>query len=135
MFSFAWKSRYSVGVRALDIQHQTFMALLNDLHEAMMGGNQHDAAGPLISKLTSLAAEHFAAEESLMESTGFPGLADHRLRHQELTRKAEGFIARYKAGDKLVYGQFMYFVRDWLTRHMENEDRAYAPWLAEHGIK
>jgi len=118
----------------LDLQHQTFMALLNELHEAMMGGNQQDAAGPLISKLALLAAEHFATEERLMESTGFPGLADHRLRHQELTRKAEEFIARYMQGDKLVYGQFMYFVRDWLTRHMENEDLAYAPWLAGHGI-
>jgi hemerythrin len=34
-----------------------------------------------------------------------------------------------------AYSQFMYFLRDWFTKHMENDDREYAPWLAEHGIR
>jgi len=134
MFSFCWKSRYSVGIKVLDSQHQAFMGRLNELHEAMMGGNVNDAAGPLITTLVALAREHFATEEDLMQSTGYPGLAEHRAHHEELTAKVGEFIARYQRGDKTVYANFMYFVRDWLTRHMEKEDRDYAPWLAGHGI-
>jgi hemerythrin-like metal-binding protein len=135
MFSFNWKSRYSVGVKELDLQHQAIMDGLNELHEEMMNGNQKDAVERSINNLVSLAGEHFAAEELLMASAGFPGLADHRAKHKALSRKVEEFIARHEKGDVAAYSQFMYFVRDWFTKHMENEDREYVPWLAEHGIR
>ena len=118
----------------MDRQHQAIMDRLNELHEEMMSGNVNQAVAPLIHKLVKLAAEHFAAEEKLMESTQFPGLTDHRARHRELSRKVEEFIARHEMGDSAAYSQFMYFVRDWFIKHMEKDDHAYVPWLAEHGI-
>jgi hemerythrin len=134
MFSFNWKSRYSVGVKDLDQQHQAIMDGLNELHEEMLNGNVNDAVAPLIKNLVSLAGKHFAAEERLMASVEFPGLPDHRAKHKELSRKVEEFIARHENGDVAAYSQFMYFVRDWMTKHMENEDRDYVPWLAGHGV-
>jgi hemerythrin len=135
MLSFMWKSRYSVGVRELDEQHQTIMRGLNELHEVIMCGKVTEAVAPLINSLVSLAREHFALEESLMESTRFPGLADHRAKHQALSSKVGEFIARQELGDPAAFSQFMYFLREWITRHMEKEDREYVPWLAEHGIR
>lgn len=135
VLSFMWKSRYSVGVRELDNQHQTIMRHLNELHEEFMSVKANEAVAPLIKSLVSLAAEHFATEERLMESTGFPGLANHRAIHQALSRKVEEFIGRQELGDLAARSQFMYFLREWLTRHMENEDQEYAPWLAQHGIR
>src|SRR5579863_10132528 len=129
-----WKSRYSVGVRELDEQHQMIMRRLNELHEEFMSGKVHETVSPLIDSLVSLAAEHFATEESLMESTQFPGLADHRAKHQALSNKVKEFIARQELGELAARSQFMYFLREWLTRHMEKEDQEYAPWLAQHGI-
>ncbi len=130
-----WKSKYSVGVRDLDRQHQAIMNRLNELHEEIMSCKVNEAVVPLVQNLVSLAGEHFAAEESLMESTRFPGLADHRAKHQALTRKVGEFIARQELGDRAAYCQFMYFLREWITKHMEKEDQEYAPWLAEHGIR
>jgi hemerythrin-like metal-binding protein len=135
MFSFSWKSRYSVGVKDLDRQHQAIMDGLNELHEEMLRGNVNEAVAPLIDQVVSLAGQHFATEEELMESTGFPGLVEHRAKHKELSLKVEEFIARHNNGDLAAYSQFMYFVRDWMTKHMEKEDREYVPWLAEHGIR
>lgn len=134
MFSFSWKSRYSVGVKDLDRQHQAIMDGLNELHEEMLRGNVNEAVAPLINQLVSLAREHFATEEGLMESTQFPGLTEHRAKHKALSLKVEEFVARHNNGDLAAYSQFMYFVRDWMTKHMEKEDREYVPWLAEHGI-
>jgi hemerythrin-like metal-binding protein len=119
----------------MDQQHQAIMDGLNELHQEMMKGNRNDAVTPLINNLVSLARKHFAAEERLMASAGFPGLADHRAKHREVSRKVQEFIARHEKGDMAAYSQFMYFLRDWFTKHMENDDREYAPWLAEHGIR
>jgi hemerythrin-like metal-binding protein len=124
-----------VGIRDLDRQHQTIMQLLNELHEEIMNGQINEAMAPLIDKLVALSKEHFATEEMLMDSTQFPGLADHRATHQELSRKVGEFLARQELGDRAAYSQFLYFLREWITRHMEKEDQQYAPWLAEHGIR
>jgi hemerythrin len=135
MFSFRWKSRYSVGLEEMDQQHRAIIDGLNELHEAMLSGVVNDAVAPQIDKLVSLAGSHFAAEERLMESTQFPGLAGHRAKHRELSKKVEEFIARHDQGDVVAYSQFMYFVRDWMTKHIEKEDHEYVPWLAGHGIR
>lgn len=135
MFSFNWKSSYSLGINDLDQQHQVIMDCLNQLHEVMMSGRMNEDAAPLIDHLVSLAGEHFATEERLMESTQFPDLADHRAKHQALSQKVREFIARHEKGDRAAYSQFMFFLRGWMTRHMLNEDHEYAPWLAKHGIR
>jgi hemerythrin len=118
----------------MDEQHQAIMDGLNELHEEMMNGYVNAVVAPLIDNLVFIAGEHFAAEERLMASAGFPGLAGHVTKHKELSRKVEEFISRHEGGDVAAYSQFMYFVRDWFTKHMENDDREYVPWLAEHGI-
>jgi hemerythrin-like metal-binding protein len=124
-----------VGIQELDHQHQVIMRGLNELHEEMLGGKTDEAVAPLIRNLTSIAGAHFAAEEKLMESTGFPGLAEHRAKHEELTQKIHEFIARHEMGNRAAYSQFLYFVRAYMTEHMLKEDREYAPWMAEHGVR
>jgi len=34
-----------------------------------------------------------------------------------------------------VYLQLLYFVRDYQSKHMQNEDQEYARWLSAHGVK
>jgi len=134
LFSFVWKSRYSVGVKDLDRQHQSIMQGLNELHEELMNGKINEAVVPLINNLAGLAAEHFATEERFMELSRFPGLAEHRASHQALSKRVGEFLARQETGDRAAFCQFLYFLREWMTTHMEKEDLKYAPWMAEHGV-
>lgn len=129
-----WSSKYSVGVEALDNQHKALMKVLNELHAASMRGKVQEVASPLLRQIVSLACEHFAAEERLMESTGFPGLAGHRAKHRELTGRVAEFVSRHEKGDTTMRTQLLYFMRDWLSKHMQNEDNEYAPWLSGHGV-
>ena len=131
----SWNKKHSVGVEALDNQHKTLVDILNELHAASIQGRVQEVAGALIRKLVTLAGEHFAAEEKLMESIQFPGLANHRARHKELTGKVAEFVTRQQKGDKTVYTQLLYFVRDWLTKHMQNEDQEYAAYLRSHPLR
>jgi hemerythrin-like metal-binding protein len=69
-----------------------------------------------------------------MESIRFSGLAAHRAKHQELTGKLAEFVARHEKRDTTVYTQLLYFIRDWLTKHMQTEDQEYANRLSAHGV-
>lgn len=130
-----WSSRYSVGVETLDNQHKNLIKALNDLHAASIKGIANKIAGPLLGQVVSIASEHFSAEERLMESIRFPGLAGHRAKHQELTGKIAEFTSRHAKGDKTTYTQLLYFMRDWQTKHMQTEDQEYAEWLSSHRVQ
>jgi hemerythrin len=130
-----WSNKYSVGVEALDNQHKALMKVLNELHAASMRGKASEVAGPLLRQLVTASGEHFAAEERLMESSGFSGLAAHRSKHRELAGKIGEFVARHEKGDTTAYTPLLYFMRDWQTKHMQNEDQEYVPWLKAHGVK
>ena len=74
-----WSSKYSVGVQRMDEQHTVLFGMLNDLHESMMKGQAKQIVGPLLKKLAAYTQEHFTAEEGLMRTSGYAGLAQHRV--------------------------------------------------------
>jgi hemerythrin len=130
-----WSSKYSVGVKNLDEQHQVIMNTLNELHAAMLKGQAKSAASELLPKILRHARDHFSTEERLMESTKYPGLAEHRAEHLTLLSKIDEMAARHKRGDNSVYLELLNFMRDWLTQHMQQVDKKYTAWFNEHGIR
>jgi hemerythrin len=127
-----WSGKYSVGVEALDHQHESMMDILNKLHAASMKGNAGEVADSLLRKLAPLAEEHFAAEERLMESIDFPRLAEHRALHREMAGRIAELASRHEEGDITAYVPLLYFVRDYQTKHMRDEDLQYAEWYRSH---
>lgn len=128
-----WSSEYSVGVKTLDDQHAAYLALLNELHSTMMKGQANEAAGPMLKRLVLLIHDHVSTEESLLESTKYPELPRHRSLHQGLNRQLDEYMARVKLGERAVYPDLLRFMRDWLGKHILEEDQKYAPWLRTHG--
>ena len=130
-----WRKKYSVGVKTLDNQHRGLMRVLNELHAAAMQGKVGEVAGPLLSQVFCASREHFSTEEGLMESTKYPGLAEHRAIHRKLITKVSEFLARHDEGDITSYVQLLYFVRDWFRDHMTEEDQKYSAWMNDHGVQ
>ncbi|MGA3343697.1 MAG: bacteriohemerythrin [Terracidiphilus sp.] len=129
-----WNSKYSVGVQVLDDQHKALLKVLNEFHAASMTGKAKEVAGPSMRQIVALAREHFSTEQRMMESAGYPGLAEHRATHEKLAIKLTEFVSRHEKGDTTMYSQLLYFMRDWLSKHMQTEDQQYVPWLASHGV-
>ncbi|MDR3739024.1 MAG: bacteriohemerythrin [Terracidiphilus sp.] len=127
------RRRYSVGVAKLDDQHAVFIGGLNKLHGAMIMGQGKTITGHLLQTLIDNAREHTSAEEALMTSTNYPGLAHHRAEHQKLVAKFAELQAQHQKGEDSVCIPLLQFMRDWLSTHILEEDRKYTPWLQEHG--
>lgn len=129
-----WNDRYSVGVGVLDQQHIALFAILNDLYDAMKKGQAQAVTGPLLRKLAEYTRSHFASEEAMMLSTHFPGLTEHRIKHRDLMKQVEDFAARFQRGDIMLSVDLFNFLRDWLTTHIQKEDKEYGPWMSTHGV-
>ena len=130
-----WTHKYSVGVEIVDDQHKGMVAMLNELHAAMLKGKGQSVADPLMKKLLEYTGDHFATEERLMLDSGYAGLAHHRAIHADLTSKVLEYVGRRRANDPTMYPPLLRFLRDWLTTHIQGEDKAFGPWLNTHGIR
>jgi hemerythrin len=130
-----WNSTYSVGVKTLDSQHTVLFDILNDLHAAMMKGQAQSLTGPLLSKLLTYTRTHFSEEEAMMARAVYPGLAAHKVKHQDLIKQVEDYAARYDRGEITLNMHLLNFLRDWLTNHIQKVDHQYGPWLNEHGVQ
>jgi hemerythrin len=128
-----WTDKFSVGIKKIDDQHMVLVETLNDLHAAMMKGQAQTVTGPLLKKLVDYTRDHFSSEEYMMASVNYPGLAVHRIKHRDLTKQVEEFIGRFERGEIRINLELLNFLNDWLTTHIQKEDKEYSPWLIEHG--
>lgn len=129
-----WDEGYSVRVEKLDSQHTVLFNILNDLHAAMTKGEAHKITGPLLQKLLDYTRTHFAAEEKLLDISGYPGFSEHRKIHAGLIQQVEEYVARYEKGEATLSLHLINFLRDWLTNHIQKTDKEYSSWLNEHDI-
>jgi hemerythrin-like metal-binding protein len=130
-----WNDSYSVGVKTIDQQHSVLFAIVNELHTAMMTGQAKSVLGALLDKLVKYTHEHFAYEERMMETSKYPSFAEHKAHHVDLTKQVGEFMARYKKGDGTLNIDLLRFLSDWLTKHIQREDKGYGPWLNRSGVK
>jgi hemerythrin len=122
-----WNSKYSVGVPSMDSQHTVLFGILNDLHAAMLSDQAQSAIGDVLRNLVNYTREHFSAEEALMTAAGYPELERHRLQHRNLVMQVDDFVVRYQRGEAHLTLPLLNFLRDWLSNHIQQEDKLYGP--------
>ncbi|HTB96269.1 MAG TPA: bacteriohemerythrin [Terracidiphilus sp.] len=130
-----WNNTYSVGIKSVDDQHAGLFDSLNELHAAMLKGQEKSVTGRLLQDLLAYTRSHFSAEESMLARAKYPDLAAHRLKHQKLTDEVAEYAERYKRGESTLSVHLIHFLRDWLVQHILREDRAYSAWLAQAGLR
>ncbi len=130
-----WNSELSVGVPSIDNQHKKLVTLLNQLHDAMMGGKGKEVVGPVLKGLIEYTGTHFKHEEDLFARTGYPEAAAHKKEHADLVRKVVEIQEKYEtSGPGILTIQVMSFLKDWLTKHIQGTDKRYVPHLQSKGV-
>ncbi|HEX4285111.1 MAG TPA: bacteriohemerythrin [Terracidiphilus sp.] len=128
----SWDKRLSVGPPSVDAQHKLLIESLNELHSAVMRGEGRNVVGLSLRTFLAYTRNHHTSEEALMAKVGYPDLSGHRALHRELLGTIEGHLARLERGEGAVTSEFLHFLRDWLSNHIEKFDRAYVPWILRY---
>lgn len=136
MASMTWSTSLSVGVQALDDDHKKLVAMINELLEGILKNRRHEALTQVLDELVHYTKLHFAHEEALFARTGYPGTATHIQQHRALVKQVADLQARLKAGDtSLLSLDLMKFLKEWLTRHIMEEDKRYQSHFNAKGIR
>lgn len=134
MASLTWNEKYSVNIKEIDEQHKRLLALVGDLHQAMLAGKGKQALAKVLNGLISYTASHFAAEERLMQAHGYPEYEEHRGIHARMTQKVLDIQKQYQDGKINITLETMKFLEDWVAKHIMGTDKKYGPYLNSKGV-
>jgi len=130
-----WTPAYSVGVDAFDREHVRLMEMINALHDGMHTGKAKAALDKVMEELISYTVHHFEHEERELLKHGYPQLRAHKEQHKELRAHVMEFRNRLTLGfNGAVAIEMSRFLRAWLLRHIQDEDREYGRFLNAKGI-
>jgi len=131
-----WGPMFSVGVKEIDDQHKTLIDLANRLNDQMTSGKGgKEVLDKIFNELVAYTVSHFAMEERLMAKHSYSASDAHKDAHKKLVATVADLKKKHEQGENVLTSQVMTFLRDWLTKHILNTDRAFGRELNQKGVK
>jgi hemerythrin len=130
-----WSDSLSVGIQEIDEQHKVLINLINRLFdETIVKQASLSVTEEVLEELIQYTIVHFAVEESLFRIFDYPGIDQHMSLHVDLKKQVLELQKKIKQG-QAVNNDLLLFLKKWLTNHILQEDKQYAPFLIKQGVK
>jgi hemerythrin len=123
-----------VGIKSIDEQHKVWIERLNNLSTAIESHQESRHISTTLQFMVDYMEFHFEAEESYMEAQHYPGLAQHKLDHQECRKRVMDLLALETTEDgsaARTAESINDFQVSWLQNHIQQTDRKFAAFLQE----
>ena len=130
-----WSDALSVGIEEIDEQHKVLVELVNRMHQAIHERHGSDVVKGILAELVDYTRIHFAVEESLMRILDYPGYEAHKIVHEELFKHVIQLQTKVESGKTSIGFELMHFLKNWLTKHIMEEDMEYSSFFLNAGAK
>lgn len=127
---FDWDDRYLLGYNVMDDTHREFVSLVNAL--LTVDDAQLPAA---LDAFAAHAEDHFAQENSWMETDGFPARECHVDEHDKVLASVREVQQLLAEGNVEVVRELAVALMEWFPGHADYMDSALALWMVKrsHG--
>ena len=131
-----WDESISVGVDWIDVQHKTWISYLNDMSEAVAARQSAVQVVRTLGFLIDYTEFHFATEEKHMQSSGYPGLEEHKAKHDKLRETLARLVEDYgeDGPTRNLAEDLDTFLGNWLKNHIRDIDQGFGAFLKAEGI-
>ncbi len=119
------------GNEMIDSQHKVLIEKINDLVASCEQKRDKLNAVRMLNYLADYTEFHFQAEEKLQEEIGYPGLAEHKKKHEELRQTVEDLhqmLEEEEGPSDAFVDQLNKKVIEWLYYHIKGFDRSVAEY-------
>ena len=122
------------GNDEIDAQHRELFARIQTLLDASRSQRSREEVVRLLEYLGGYVVDHFAAEERMMEESGYPRLGGHRAEHLQFVKELAILRHELKSEGptKIFVIRVGNRVTEWLREHIYRTDRILADWLRAH---
>ena len=125
--SFAFSSKYEIGVSSIDAEHKQLFALIEETDRVIHSELLHDKYDEIVSIIDGLkdyTLFHFNNEEAYMESIGYDGLEAQKMAHQAFIDKLnEMDLFSVDENQQESLEELISFLLNWLVNHIMKMDK------------
>jgi hemerythrin len=123
-----WGYHFLTGIKAIDRQHESLVALVNNLHKVAARNPLPAEIDDAFRALTDYAAEHFSLEEQLMAEAGIDNdnLSAHKNAHTAFVAELTELWRTRDENAKTTTEHLLEFLTTWIYRHILITDHAMA---------
>ena len=119
------------GNAMIDSQHKELIDKINELLKSCELSSGKVAAIQTLGYLADYTEFHFSEEEKLQEEIGYPGLAEHKQKHDELRRVVDdlhNMLEEEEGPTDAFVESVQKNVVSWLYTHIKGFDRSVAEY-------
>ncbi|MCI5621102.1 MAG: hemerythrin family protein [Lachnospiraceae bacterium] len=116
----------------IDSQHKELIGRIKKFVDSCEQRDSKVTAINMLDYLAEYTDFHFSAEEKLQEEVGYPGLEDHKKKHEEFKkslRSLEEFLEESEGPTEAFVEQVKKKVVEWLFNHIKTFDRSVAEYI------
>jgi len=126
------------GNKEIDEQHKEWISRINKFLQAIEKGTGKVEAIRMLDYMEGYAEFHFAAEEKLQEEAEYPGINEHKKKHEEF-RQAVKELYEMLQEEEGPSEAFVEAIRknvvEWLSHHIKAFDCSVASYLNLHSLQ
>ena len=122
------------GNDTIDNQHKELINRIAKFVSSCEDGTDITASLEMLDYLKEYTSFHFSAEEKLQEDVSYPGLAEHRKKHEEYKASLEALSSSLKENGTGANtpDEIKENVVNWLFNHIKVFDRSVAEYINLH---
>lgn len=125
-----WSHDYEIGNSRIDLQHETFLGLVNEFQQIRLAGHDKNKLCRTLREICLYATFHFHSEENVMTDCGYPGLEVHKLHHYTLLEVLNNKVLGLQMG-QYDAESIEEFLIQWFVQHVKQEDMKIGQFLKE----
>jgi len=129
-----WQDYFSVRVKEIDEQHKQIFGLVNELYDGYINHLPSSKICDILDRLIRVAVVHFNTEESYFAKYKYDNLREHSLAHSTVLKQLRDFKFEYLKNPSTLSLRVFYTLREWLNRHMMQDDQLYVDCLTSKGV-
>jgi hemerythrin-like metal-binding protein len=127
-----WKAEYSVGIEAVDHEHQELIALINRLHRELDAADARLTVPAFFGDLLAAISGHFALEEKFMRDRRYRSLGPHKSDHERLLDELREIMDVFEQAEEVDTVELAGRLDTWFTRHFRTHDAELHRLLGAH---
>jgi len=122
-----------MGFEEIDAQHRLLFAIANELIDIENPRSQEPEIKYLIRHLKDYVDTHFSFEEKFMSEKMYPGLSEHKQKHQKIVSEIRDALTGAATMNQLK-DNLENLLTAWIQSHILLEDKKFSDWAKFHKI-
>jgi len=127
-----WSPSWSLGIPSVDGEHRDMIDMINRVYADLEGSPEPASIADSLGEIHAGISAHFALEERLMQSAGYPEYAEHKQSHELLLDQIRDLMDEYAADPEQGKQGLQRRLGDWFSLHFATFDARLHHRLGHH---